>query len=175
VLAPDRPGKRVWPGVPGTDGVAGSGTEAAAPQRVISATQQVVEPESPIVRGDGVLVESLGIESPRGGFLPLLQAGQKVPLWKPLPLRTLSEDQPDFMLHLLRGLSARAAEDHSLGWYRVSGLLPAHPGRPRAIVILRVAGGSVLLTAIDPGNGRGLPVAPADPPADPASSQGGDR
>jgi len=165
VLAPGRPRRQNPPGLSGSAGGADAGAEDASPQRVISATQQTVESASPVVRWDGVLVESLGIESPPGAFLPLLQAGQRMPIWKPLPIRTEAESPQELLLHLVRGRSARVEEDHSLGWYRVSDLPPAHPGSPRAVVILRIAGGSVLLAAIDPGSGRGLRVAPAAPPA----------
>ncbi|HEU4402111.1 MAG TPA: hypothetical protein VFT43_08395, partial [Candidatus Polarisedimenticolia bacterium] len=68
-------------------------------------------------------------------------------------------------LHLLRGLSERAADDHSLGWFRISGFTPDTGGRGRVGVVFRVTGDSIGVAAFDLNTNEAVPVDSAEPPA----------
>ncbi len=133
------------------------------PQVVARWAQQVVEGNSPIVGADGTLVENLGIETTGGVFMTVIAKGGRPPVGRMLSWTTASPDQHEIVIHVLRGLSERAAEDRSLGWFRI-GLLPqTPPGAARAAVFLRVSQGTIGLMALDPAHQSPLPVGPTDP------------
>ncbi len=134
-------------------------------EKVVRASYTVVEPRSPIVDTGGVLVESLGIESPPGAFHEILRQGTRMPARQPISFATQVPEQDTILIHLLRGRSSRAEENHSLGWFRVGGLPPAGPGSSRALVLFRVAEGSVLIAALNPSSGDPLRIDSSQPPA----------
>ncbi len=155
VLAPWKPMGRV-----GSQGASGT----ASPERTTRATLTVVEQDSPIVDRGGLLQESLGLESPLGVFLPLLPKGSPTPARRTIGFGTAKESQNEIVFHLLRGASDKIAEDHSLGWYRVTGLPAVKSGAAGAIVLFRVAEGTVQLVALSAADQRPLPIQRTEPP-----------
>ena len=150
-------------------GVAGS---LAVPRRlkgparhgVVGVALQIVERESPIVGAGGVLVENLGIETAGGVCMTLIPKGSTTPALGTLSFTTQTPEQPDILIHLVRGLSERAAEDRSLGWFRIGPLPSAPQGGARAIVFFRIDAGAIGLAALEPGSKTVLPVGPSAPP-----------
>ncbi|HKN47371.1 MAG TPA: Hsp70 family protein [Candidatus Polarisedimenticolia bacterium] len=150
-------------------GVAGS---LAVPSRlkeparhgVVRAALQIVERGSPIVGAGGVLVENLGIETAGGASMTLIPKGSSTPALGTLSFTTPTPEQPDILIHLVRGLSERAAEDRSLGWFRIGPLPSAPQGGARALVFFRVDEGAIGLAALEPASRMSLPVGPSGPP-----------
>ncbi len=150
---------------PARSGLEGSSVPSGAlPPRRIQPVLQAIEQVSPIVGADGILVESLGVEAPTGSFLRVLPKGTKTPAHRTVGYGTEPGGPPEIHLHVLRGDSDRAVEDHTIGWYRVTGLPDMPPGQTRAVILFRVADGTVLMAALNPLNGDPLPVLPWQPP-----------
>jgi len=78
--------------------------------------------------------------------------------------RTAADDQKEIRLHVLRGVSETAAQNHSLGWVRVADLPPGPRGSTRVAVLFEVADGAIVLAAVDPATGLPLPIETAEPP-----------
>jgi Hsp70 protein len=135
----------------------------------VAQTQYVVEQDSPIVSPDSTLNEALGIESPRGGFRAVLPRGTPVRYARSVMFRTGGDDQKEIRLHVLRGRSEAAAENHSLGWVRVSNLPPGPRGSARVIITFRIVDRSIVLVAQNGADGRALPIEASEAP------QGQDR
>ena len=125
----------------------------------------VVEQESPIVAADDTLNESLGIESPRGQFRPVLPKGTPVRYARSVMFSTAADDQKEIRLHILRGRSEELARARSLGWVRVAGLPPGPRGSTRVAVTFEIVDRAIVLVAQNVADGRALPVetAPAPP------------
>lgn len=156
-----------WPGLGRLDAIGNlpPSADAATPDqspiatlaralRIAIASQQAIEPASPAIGSDAVLVEDFGLESPPGSFLPLIRRGRRAPARHILTLNTRGEGTNEIRLHLLRGVSDTLAENHSIGWFRISGL-PA--GAARALVEFSISDGAILAGAADATNARALP------------------
>jgi molecular chaperone DnaK (HSP70) len=135
-------------------------TSPGAPRQTIYVIEQV----SPIVGADSMLAEALGIESPRGRFTTILPKGKPAPIGRVVTFRTSVADQKEIRLHVLRGLSEVASEDHSLGWVRITDL-PAGPrGATHVAVAFQVVDGAIVLAAQNSGDGHSLPIEATEAP-----------
>jgi molecular chaperone DnaK (HSP70) len=123
---------------------------------------RVVEHPSPIVGTDGALAESLGIENAGDRFLALIPKGTRAPVSAMLKFTPSPARPTEIRFHLLRGISASPAGNHSLGHFRVTNLPAGAPAKPRAIIIFsvsgRVDGGAVQVAAVNPDTGEPLPL-----------------
>lgn len=142
---------------------AGSNGSATTVLPIARATIHVLEQVSPIVGPASTLVESLGIEM-RERFTTVLPKGTPVPVKRVVTFRTGADDQKEIRLHVLRGVSETAADNHSLGWVRVADLPPGPRGSTRIAVLFEVADGAIVLAAVDPETGRAFPIEAAEPP-----------
>ena len=143
------------------EGATGDSLPAALP--TVRPTIHVLEQVSPIVGPASTLVESLGIEM-HGRFTAVLPKGAPVPVRRVVTFRTSGDDQKEVRLHVLRGQSETAAQDHSLGWVRVGDLPPGPRGSTKIAVTFQVADGAIVLTAMDPATGRAFPIEPSEAP-----------
>jgi len=154
----------LWGGREGS-APAGAAPAGGAPAALPSAlpTVHVVEQVSPIVGPESTLVESLGFEM-HEKLTTVLPKGAPVPVRRIVTFRTSGDDQKEIRLHVMRGQSEIAAQDRSLGWVRVGGL-PAGPrGSVKVAVMFEVADGAIVMTAVDPANGRVYPIEPSEAP-----------
>ena len=156
---------------PGADGPGPSGMGAGAPGYAPGAgmpaaipAMLVVEQVSPIVGPDGRLGESLGIETAGGSFTPVLPRGTPAPVMRFVTFKTSADNQREMRLHVLRGVTDRVAQNHDLGWVRVTGLPPGARGTIQVTVGFRIADGAVVLAAADPVSGRGYAIETSEPP-----------
>ncbi len=171
LLTPGSPGTltrirpaELWGGrVEGPGESPGSSGPAAATLPLARPTMHVLEQISPIVGPASTLVESLGIEM-REKFTTVLPKGTPVPVKRVVTFRTGADDQKEIRLHVLRGVSETAADNHSLGWVRVADLPPGPRGATKVAVLFEVADGAIVLAAIDPDTGRAFPIEPAEAP-----------
>src|SRR5262245_12070945 len=118
---PSRPAVAV-PGPAGTPGPLNPGSPAPPPVTPQAARGQaiyVVEQVSPIVSREDTLNESLGFESPAGRFRAVLPKGTPVRYARSVTFSTSIDNQKEIRIHVLRGRSENAAQNHSLGWVRV--------------------------------------------------------
>ena len=143
----------------GTPGLPqGAGMPAAIPAML------VVEQVSPIVGPDGRLGESLGIETAGETFTPVLPKGTPAPVMRIVTFKTSADNQREMRLHILRGLTERVAQNHDLGWVRITGLPPGPKGTVQVSVGFRIADGAVVLAAADPVSGRGYTIETSEAP-----------
>lgn len=162
-----------WPGLgrvdaagglsPAADGGARDQSPIAAlalALRTAIGSQREIEAASPAIGGDGVLVEDFGIESPPGSFLPLMRRGRRAPARHILTFSTSCGGPSEIRLHLLRGTSEHLADNHSIGWFRISGV-PA--GAARTLVEFSIDDGAILAGAVDTTNAQPLPLTPFEP------------
>jgi hypothetical protein len=144
---------RDLPETPG--GSAGSGAEPPSrlnrlPEgRIIARTVwNAVEQISPIVGDDKRLTQALGLEIPGGAFRAIVPAGEAAPVIRSFALATTSDDQSEMMVHLCRGNSDRAADNESLGWFRIAGIPAGPAGTTRIGLMLRVADDAIVGAAV---------------------------
>ena len=109
----------------------------------------IIEQDSPAIARDGRLIESIGIEMPRGTFLPVLEAGAVQPAWASKTYGTARPEQTSLRLHIVRGNSGRISENQSLGWIKLTGFQPGPNDLAMVAIALRVADGNIVLGAID--------------------------
>ena len=159
------------PGGTGSPPSAGGGSPTALPGATSGAGSSaaipailVVEQVSPIVGPDGSLAESLGIETAGGAFTPVLPQGTQAPVMRIVTFKTSADNQREIRLHILRGLTERVAQNHDLGWVRITGLPPGPKGTVRVAVGFRIADGAVVLGAADPTSGRGYTIETSEAP-----------
>lgn len=122
--------------------------EAGSP-RVMRTPFHIIEQDSPAIARDGRLIESIGIEMPRGTFLPVLEAGAVQPAWASRTYGTARPEQTSLRLHIVRGKSGRISENQSLGWIKLTGFQPGPNDLAMVAIALRVADGNIVLGAID--------------------------
>ena len=131
--------------------------EAGSP-RALRTRFYVIEQDSPAITGDGRLVESIGIEMPRGTFLHMLEVGAVQPAWAARTYGTARPEQTSLRLHIVRGNSDRIPENRSLGWIKLTGFEPGPNDLGMVAIALRVADGNIVLGAIDVNTQRPVSV-----------------
>jgi len=154
----------LWGGPTGA-APAGAATAAGVPAAASPArpTVHVLEQVSPIVGPESTLVESLGFEM-HDRLTTVLPKGTPVPVRRIVTFRTSGDDQKEIRLHVLRGQSEAVAQDRSLGWVRVGDLPPGPRGSVKIAVMFEVADGAIIMTAVDPANGRVFSIEPSEAP-----------
>ncbi|MGC8740426.1 MAG: molecular chaperone DnaK [Candidatus Sumerlaeaceae bacterium] len=68
---------------------------------------------------------SLGIETEGGVFTPLIPRNSSIPVAVHKQFTTVRDNQTSVKIHVLQGERRIAAENHSLGWFRLTGITPA--------------------------------------------------
>ena len=131
--------------------------EAGSP-RAMRTPFYVIEQDSPAITGDGRLIESIGIEMPRGTFLHVLEVDAVQPAWAAKTYGTARPEQKSLRLHIVRGNSDRISENHSLGWIKLTGFEPGPNDLGMVAIALRVADGNIVLGAIDVNTQRPVSV-----------------
>lgn len=114
---------------------------ACAPEPTV-----LVEADSPAIR-DGVLAESIGIETGAGEVATILEAGCRLPCAERVSFGTAEEDQGEILLYLYRGNSGRTADSTALGTFEIVGLPPGPAGALDVFVTFRAADGDLSLRA----------------------------
>jgi molecular chaperone DnaK len=115
-------------------------------------TGSVIEAYSPAVK-DGILTQSLGIETLGQRFTPFLTAGCRLPCVNSSTFSTTEDSQTKITLHVLRGDSGSADTQHSLGTYAISGFPVLPRGIPQVLVIFGAVGEDLTLDARDAASG----------------------
>jgi molecular chaperone DnaK (HSP70) len=115
-------------------------------------TGSVIESHSPAIK-DGVLTESLGIETLGQQFTPFLAAGCRLPCVNSSTFSTTEDSQAQITLHVIRGGAGRATDQHALGRYAISGFPVQARGVPQVLVIFGAVGQDLTLDARDAATG----------------------
>ncbi len=68
---------------------------------------------------------SLGIETAGGVFTPIIPRNSSIPVAVHKQFTTVRDNQTSVKIHVLQGERKIAAENHSLGWFRLTGIVPA--------------------------------------------------
>ena len=87
---------------------------------------------------DGVLRESIGIETRGGVFTKLIERGTMIPAACSEIFTTADNNQPSIQIRVFRGDHSLAEQNTSLGTFEVSGIAPARPGIPQIEVTFHV-------------------------------------
>ncbi len=87
---------------------------------------------------DGVLRESIGIETRGGVFTKLIERGNIIPAACSEVFTTADDNQLSIQIRVFRGDHSLAVENTSLGTFEVSGIAPARPGIPQIEVTFHV-------------------------------------
>jgi len=125
---------------------------ALAACRPAAPVGSAIEAHSPALK-NGVLTQSIGIETLGERFTPYLAAGCRVPCVKSSTFSTTEDSQTQITLHLLRGDSGKAADQHTLGRYAISGFPVGPRGIPQVLVIFGAVGEDLTLDARDAATG----------------------
>jgi molecular chaperone DnaK (HSP70) len=115
-------------------------------------TGSVIESHSAAIR-DGVLTQSIGIETLGQRFTPFLTIGCRLPCLKSSTFSTSEDSQTQIKLHVLRGDSGRSSDQHSLGTYSISGFPAQARGVPQVLVIFGAVDNDLTLDARDASTG----------------------
>ena len=122
----------------------------------------VAERASPGIGNNGVLTESIGIETLGGVFTPLIPAGTGAPASVAEIFSTAADDQDQIMVHLSRGTGKFTRELTRIGDFRVVGIPLGPRGTPKVQVTVAVQGKDVMLAAVDTVTKRRLMAAKVD-------------
>jgi molecular chaperone DnaK len=68
---------------------------------------------------------SLGIETAGGVFTPIIPRNSSIPVAVHKQFTTVRDNQTSVKIHVLQGERKKASENHSLGWFRLTGITPA--------------------------------------------------
>jgi molecular chaperone DnaK len=117
----------------------------------------------PRVSKDGLLLESVGIETLGGVFTPLVTAGCKTPCSKTVVFSTAEDGQSDIKLFLYRGTSKLTKDANRLGEYEILKVPPLPRGQPQVAVTFNVNSKAIELEALDQQSNRLLPIARVSP------------
>ena len=102
---------------------------------------------------------SLGVEVANGNVHRLVERNTPLPIQCSEEFTTSIDAQPDVEVHVLQGESTDAAENFSLGRFRLDGIAPAPRGRPRIEVLFDIdVNGLVTVSATDQMTGRSQAV-----------------
>jgi len=98
---------------------------------------------------------TLGIETLGGVMTPLITRNTTVPASKGEIFTTASDNQPEVDVHVLQGERPMAAENKTIGRFKLDGILPAPRGIPQIEVTFDIdANGILNVSARDKGTGR---------------------
>jgi molecular chaperone DnaK len=98
---------------------------------------------------------TLGIETMGGVMTPLITRNTTIPTQKSELFTTASDNQSSVDVHVLQGERPMAAENKTIGRFKLDGLLPAPRGVPQIEVTFDIdANGILNVTAHDKGTGK---------------------
>ena len=98
---------------------------------------------------------SLGLETLGGIFTKLIDRNTTIPTKKSQIFSTAADNQPSVEIHVLQGEREMAADNKTLGTFRLDGIAPAPRGVPQIEVTFDIdANGIVNVTAKDMGTGK---------------------
>ena len=107
----------------------------------------IAEYDTPAIGENGILQESVGIETLGGVFTPLLEKGCSVPCEIVQVFSTAADDQDQIRIFLFRGNSAWVAESTPLGEYSIEGIYLQKRGEPQIEVRIAVENSNVTISA----------------------------
>lgn len=98
---------------------------------------------------------SLGVETLGGVMTTLIERNTTIPIKKTEVFSTAEDNQPAVDVHILQGERPMAADNMSLGRFRLEGITPAPRGMPQVEVTFDIdANGILNVTARDKATGR---------------------
>jgi len=98
---------------------------------------------------------TLGIETLGGILTPLIERNTTIPTKKSEIFSTASDNQPSVEIHVLQGERKMAADNKTIGRFRLDGIPPAARGVPQIEVTFDIdANGILHVTAKDLGTGK---------------------
>lgn len=98
----------------------------------------LIENNSPAVNQEGVLIESIGIETLGGVFTPLIKFGKKQPVSVSKIFSTAADNQNQIILRIYRGNVKKVNQATSLGNFQVTGIPAAPRGVPKIEITFSV-------------------------------------
>lgn len=98
---------------------------------------------------------SLGVETMGGVMTPLIERNTTIPVRKTEVFSTAEDNQTAVDIHVLQGERPMAADNNSLGRFRLDGIPPARRGLPQVEVTFDIdANGILNVTAKDKASGK---------------------
>ena len=98
---------------------------------------------------------SLGIETLGGVFTKIIERNTTIPVQKKQVFSTAADNQPAVDIHVLQGEREMAANNTTIGQFKLDGIAPAPRGIPQIEVAFDIdANGIVKVTAKDLGTGK---------------------
>ena len=102
---------------------------------------------------------TLGVETEGGVFTKMIDRNTTIPTRRSEIFTTAADNQPEVEIHVLQGERAMAADNHSLGRFKLPGIAPAPRGVPQIEVTFDIdANGIVSVSAKDLGTGKSQQV-----------------
>ncbi len=102
---------------------------------------------------------TLGVETEGGVFTKMIERNTTIPTRRSEIFTTAANNQPEVEIHVLQGERAMAADNKSLGRFKLPGIAPAPRGIPQIEVTFDIdANGIVSVSAKDLGTGKSQQV-----------------
>jgi len=102
---------------------------------------------------------TLGVETEGGVFTKMIERNTTIPTRRSEIFTTAADNQPEVEIHVLQGERAMAADNKSLGRFKLPGIPPAPRGVPQVEVTFDIdANGIVSVSAKDLGTGKSQQV-----------------
>jgi molecular chaperone DnaK len=102
---------------------------------------------------------TLGVETEGGVFTKMIERNTTIPTRRSEIFTTAADGQPEVEIHVLQGERAMAADNNSLGRFKLPGIPPAPRGVPQIEVTFDIdANGIVAVSAKDLGTGKSQQV-----------------
>ncbi|HSF84494.1 MAG TPA: molecular chaperone DnaK [Acidimicrobiia bacterium] len=102
---------------------------------------------------------TLGVETEGGVFTKMIERNTTIPTRRSEIFTTAADNQPEVEIHVLQGERAMAADNKSLGRFKLPGIAPARRGVPQIEVTFDIdANGIVSVSAKDLGTGKSQQV-----------------
>ncbi len=102
---------------------------------------------------------TLGVETEGGVFTKMIERNTTIPTRRSEIFTTAADNQPEVEIHVLQGERAMAADNKSLGRFKLPGIAPAPRGVPQIEVTFDIdANGIVSVSAKDLGTGQSQQV-----------------
>jgi molecular chaperone DnaK len=98
---------------------------------------------------------TLGVETEGGVFTKMIERNTTIPTRRTEIFTTAADNQPEVEIHVMQGERAMAADNKSLGRFKLPGIAPARRGVPQIEVTFDIdANGIVSVSAKDLGTGK---------------------
>jgi len=98
---------------------------------------------------------TLGVETEGGVFTKMIERNTTIPTRRSEIFTTAADNQPEVEIHVMQGERAMAADNKSLGRFKLPGIAPAPRGLPQIEVTFDIdANGIVSVSAKDLGTGK---------------------